>query len=295
MESAQSKIVGVLGGGQLGRMMVEAAHPLQFKLKILDPQKNSSASFVCQADQLVLGDFNDESAVVSFAETVDILTYEIEHVNVAGVKKALALAQAAQRPFEVHPHPETVEIIQDKFRQKSFLRERTAPGDVPILPFVEVTSLAQLKKVCREELGYPAMLKSKKLAYDGRGNAVIPNEEAVEKAIEALGYRSDQLHEGQLYLEKWVQFDKELAVMVAKGKRPIDMVSYPVVETIQRDHVCRLVYAPASIPAEVQQRAKRIAEKAAAAFEGAGLFGVELFMMADGKSFKRNSFLQRRT
>lgn len=118
------------------------------------------------------------------------------------------------------------------------------------------------------------MLKSRTLAYDGRGNYVVSGPESIPGALEVLKDRP-------LYAEKWASFSKELAVMVVRRKDGV-CISYPTVETIHEDNICKLVYAPAAVPALVQERARKLAEKAVGSFWGAGVFGVEMFLLEDG-------------
>ncbi len=191
----------------------------------------------------------------------DILTVEIEHVNC----EALDAAIAAGTP--VQPLPQTIRIIQDKYKQKVYLAEK----GIPLPEFRDVPSLEAAFEAGKV-FGYPLMLKAKKLAYDGKGNAVAKTEHDVEAAFTQLGGVD-------IYAEKWAPFTKELAVMVVRSASEVR--PYPVVETVQKDNICHITITPAQLSAAASNRALAVASKAIGALEGAGIFGVELFLMPD--------------
>ncbi len=255
--------IGVLGGGQLGRLLALAAHDLGMQIAVLDPDRNAPAGQA--ANRHVVGDFRDPERIRELAEGCDLLTVEIEHVDVD------ALEALARQGLPVHPAPETLRLIQDKLLQKRHLTEH----DVPVAPFYDAPDEATVYAVA-ERLGFPLLLKSRRLAYDGRGNVVVASGDALPAAIDALG----GLGQG-LYIEQVVPFERELAVMVARGLDGT-LADYPVVETIHRDGILHRVLAPAPISAPVEQAARTIARQAVASFAGAGIFGVELFLLPDG-------------
>ena len=255
--------IGVLGGGQLGRMLASAAHDLGMRIAVLDPDRAAPAGQV--ADRHVTGDFRDPERIHELAVGCDILTVEIEHVN------ADTLDALAQQGVPVHPAPGALRLIQDKLLQKRYLAEH----GIPVAPFADAPDEAAISAAATR-FGFPLLLKSRLLAYDGRGNALALSQDALPGAIVALG----GLARG-LYVEQVVPFERELAVMVA---RSLDgaLAVYPVVETLHCDNILRQVIAPAPIPEAIQQAARDIARRAVAAFEGAGIFGVELFLLPDG-------------
>ncbi|RKP24775.1 phosphoribosylaminoimidazole carboxylase [Syncephalis pseudoplumigaleata] len=266
-----SKRVGVLGGGQLGRMMAEAAHRLQIPLHILDPAPQAPAKQLLAHTTHIDAPFTDPEAIRQLATHCDVLTVEIEHVDTA------ALEQVARRPdsvVEVQPTAGTIALIQDKLRQKEHLRAR----GVPVPDFVACADVEAVA-TAGNEFGYPLMLKARRMAYDGRGNAVVGTAEQCTSAYASLG-SGDPSSVGGIYAERWAHYRKELAVMVVRS-RDGRVVSYPVVETIQRRSVCHLVLAPAPVSAKVAEEARRVAEAAIATLDGAGIFGVELFLMED--------------
>ncbi|KAI9227269.1 MAG: AIR carboxylase-domain-containing protein [Piptocephalis tieghemiana] len=265
---ATNKRVGLLGGGQLGRMFAEAANRLTIPVTVLDPGALSPAKQLlsCPPTPHLAGSFKDAEAVKSLAKGVDVLTVEIEHVNV----DALEQVEASGTP--VRPGPSALRTIQDKFVQKEFLRFH----GVPVPDFGDVPSESVLEGVA-EEFGYPLILKARTLAYDGRGNAIATRPAELIPAYNRLIASSSKV-----YAERCVPFVKELAVMVVRSVNG-EVKSYPVVETIQKDGICHLVYAPASISQEAEKEARRVSEMAISALEkgGAGVFGVELFLLED--------------
>lgn len=248
--------MGILGGGQLGRMLVEAAHRLNVKTVILDA-KDSPAKQINALDPHIDGSFTNPEAIAQLAKKSDVLTVEIEHVDADAL-------EAVSVP--VYPLPKTIKVIQDKFLQKKHLM---AHG----VDVVESLALENTKESLAEAgkaLGYPFMLKLRTLAYDGRGNFVVKEAGDISRALDFLADRP-------LYAEKWCPFSKELAVMVVRtldGK----VHSYPTVETVHKNNICHVVYAPARVGQDVAEAAAALARKAVASFEGCGIFGVEMFV-----------------
>ncbi|KAM6577066.1 hypothetical protein CsatB_028903 [Cannabis sativa] len=257
-------IVGVLGGGQLGRMLCQAASQMAIKVVVLDPQQNCPASALSY--QHMVGSFDDSAAVEEFAKRCGVLTFEIEHVNVATLEK-LEL-----QGVDCQPKASTIRIIQDKYLQKVHFSQH----DIPLPEFMQIDELEGAKKA-GQLFGYPLMIKSKRLAYDGRGNAVAKSEEELSAAIAALGGFGHGL-----YVEKWAPFVKELAVIVARG-RDNSILCYPVVETIHKENICHIVKSPANVSWKIQKLATEVAYKAVSSLEGAGVFAVELFLTEDGQ------------
>lgn len=244
-------------------MLAQEAAKMGITIKVLDPTPNCPASTVAEQ---VLGSFRDPEAVKQFAQGVDVLTVEIEHID-ADAMEAAAVASH----IEVQPTPETLRIIQDKYRQKQHFAE----AGVPLPEFREI-KCAKCAAAAATAFGFPYMLKSKTLAYDGRGNAVVESEQGLEGAVASLGG-----YERGLYAERWVPFVCELAVMVVRS-RDGTVISYPVVQTIHKDNICHTTEAPAQVPPSVAAAARQAAENAVACLQGAGVFGVELFLLPDG-------------
>ncbi|KAL5195977.1 Phosphoribosylaminoimidazole carboxylase, chloroplastic [Glycine soja] len=257
-------VVGVLGGGQLGRMMCQAASQMAIKVMVLDPQENCPASSLSYHH--MVGSFDDSTTVEEFAKRCGVLTIEIEHVNVDTLEKL------EKQGVDCQPKASTVRIIQDKYQQKVHFSQH----GIPLPEFMKIDDLEGAKKV-GELFGYPLMIKSRRLAYDGRGNFVVKSEEELPSAVDALGgFGRD------LYAEKWAPFVKELAVIVARG-RDNSISCYPVVETIHRDNICHIVKAPANLKWKTRELASEVALNAVNSLEGAGVFAVELFLTKDGQ------------
>ncbi|KAG7569546.1 Phosphoribosylaminoimidazole carboxylase ATPase subunit [Arabidopsis thaliana x Arabidopsis arenosa] len=257
-------IVGVLGGGQLGRMLCQAASQMAIKVMILDPSENCSASALSYGH--MVDSFDDSATVEEFAKRCGVLTVEIEHVDVETLEKL------EKQGVDCQPKASTIRIIQDKYMQKVHFSQH----GIPLPEYMEIDDIEGARRA-GELFGYPLMIKSKRLAYDGRGNAVANNQDGLSSAVTALGGFSRGL-----YVEKWAPFVKELAVIVARG-RDGSMVCYPVVETIHRDNICHIVKAPADLPWKINKLATDVAQKAVGSLEGAGVFAVELFLTEDSQ------------
>uniref|UniRef100_A0A0E0BYP1 phosphoribosylaminoimidazole carboxylase n=1 Tax=Oryza meridionalis TaxID=40149 RepID=A0A0E0BYP1_9ORYZ len=257
-------VVGVLGGGQLGKMLCQAASQMGVRMAILDPLEDCPASSVCH--EHVVGSFNDGATVSEFAKRCGVLTVEIEHVD------AVTLEKLEKQGIDCEPKASTIMIIQDKYRQKTHFSK----FGIPLPDFVEVDTLSSIEKA-GEMFGYPLMVKSKRLAYDGRGNAVAHDKKELSSVVASLGG-----FEHGLYVERWTSFVKELSVIVARS-RDGSTVCYPVVETIHKDNICHVVEAPAEVPDKIKKLATNVAEKAIKSLEGAGVFAVELFLTQDNQ------------
>ncbi|TID28837.1 hypothetical protein CANINC_002268 [Pichia inconspicua] len=261
-----SKRIGILGGGQLGRMIVEAANRLNIQTIILESGESSPAKQINANVEHIDGSFKNIDDIRKLAKRCDVLTVEIEHVDT----EALKLIQK-ETGVMIYPSPETIEIIKDKFRQKEHLINH----NVAVAESISVESTESALREVGAKFGYPFMLKSKTEAYDGRGNFVVNNESSLADALNVLSNRS-------LYAEKWAPFIKELAVMVVRNPNG-EVFSYPTVETIHKDNICHTVYVPARTNDSIQTKAQLLAKQAVSTFQGAGIFGVEMFLLPDGE------------
>src|SRR5258708_17920657 len=255
--------IGIRGGGQLGRMLAQAAQRLGMRVAVLDPDPEAPAGQIAQRH--VVGSFRDPDRIKELAQGCDVVSIEIEHVDV----EALAALEAVG--INVQPAASTVRLIQDKFAQKQYLAER----HIQVPAFREISGAESALQI-GTAFGYPYVIKARRLAYDGRGNYVIRSPDDIPLALAALGTT-------ELYAEQWVPFDKEFAVMVARGADG-QLAVYPVVETIQVDNICHTVIAPAQIASASARTASEIARAAVSSLEGAGIFGVELFLLPDGSA-----------
>ena len=251
------KRLGIIGGGQLGMMITEAAKNLSNEISeiiVLDPTENCPAA-QAGAKQIV-GNFKDEDAIVKLAEQSDIITYEIESGNTDVLSKVKA---------EIEPSPSTLGIIQDKLLQKTFLLE----NELPISQFYKITSLDDLRKKINE-LGLPVLLKSRRDAYDGRGNYKISSLEEIEKAYQYFDGKS-------LMVEKFVDFKMEVSVIAVRNTKG-EIAVYPLVENIHEDNILKMTVAPARVSDDVINDAGEIAKKTMDVLKGAGVFGIEMFI-----------------
>jgi len=264
-------------------MTLEAANRLNIPVAILD-KKSCPARQISSSSLHVEGNFTNAEDIRQLAAKCSVLTVEIEHVSVDALENI-----SNEFSVSIRPSPKTIRLIQDKFIQKEFLLK----NGISVGKFKSVENNKESIISAAEGpdgYGYPLMLKSRKLAYDGKGNAVIKSINDIDDALKQLGAKSDSSSfSSQLYVEKWAPFIMELAVMVVRG---IDGVttSYPVVQTIHKDNICLLVIAPAQIREDVANRARKLAEKAVSCFDTPGVFGVEMFLLNDGNIL--NHFLQ---
>ena len=254
-------------------MLAASASLLNIKVIILDAGENGPAKQVVAPItphfSHIDGSFADPEKIRELATKVDVLTVEIEHVDATTLENLQKSNEG--KNFAIHPSPSTIQIIQDKFRQKQHLSSH----GLPVSDFIQVDSSVSAIHAAAHTLGLPLMLKSRTLAYDGRGNFILRDLAQAEEAITALANRP-------LYAEKWVPFFKEIAAMVVRTTDG-QVQSYPVVETVHRDSICHLVFAPLrSRDPTISQKARSIAEAAVKSFSGAGIFGVEMFLMEDG-------------
>ena len=256
------KRLGIIGGGQLGMMITEAAKNLSNEISeiiVLDPTENCPAA-QAGAKQIV-GDFKDEDAIVKLAEQSDIITYEIESGNTDVLSKVKA---------EIEPSPSTLGIIQDKLLQKTFLLE----NELPISQFYKITSLDDLREKINK-LGLPVLLKSRRDAYDGRGNYKISSLEEIEKAYQYFDGKS-------LMVEKFVDFKMEVSVIAVRNTKG-EIAVYPLVENIHEDNILKMTVAPARVSDDVINDAGEIAKKTMDVLKGAGVFGIEMFVDQNDK------------
>ncbi|NWJ28821.1 5-(carboxyamino)imidazole ribonucleotide synthase [Marine Group I thaumarchaeote] len=257
-----TKILGIIGGGQLGMMITEAAKKMPehiSKIIVLDPTENCPAAQV-GAEQIV-ADFKDEDAIIDLANKSDIITYEIESGD-SDVLKSI------EKNTEINPSPETLKIIQDKFLQKSFLLE----NDIPVPEFIKIEKIDDIKEGLKN-FGFPVLLKARKDAYDGRGNFKINSEDEIQKAF-------DYFQGQDLLLEKFIPFKMEVSVIASRNTKG-QIKTYPLVENIHEENILRETIAPARVTEDVTQKAEQIAEKIMAVFKGAGTFGIEMFVTQD--------------
>jgi len=254
--------LGVVGGGQLGRMLAEAAAPLGVEVIVLDPTPACPASAVAR-DQIV-GEFDDADAIAELAERADALTFEIELADPDGLEAA---AEAAGVP--VHPNPDTLRVIEDKLVQKRAFRD----AGVPIPAFRRVDDADDLR-AAMDDLGAPVMLKARTGGYDGRGNLPVESPADAEDAMDAIG--------GPAMAERFVDFERELSVVGVAGAEGMD--AFPAGENVHREEILRETVAPARADEDVLAEAQSVAEDVLDLLEGRGVYGIELFEHAEPRA-----------
>ncbi|WP_255196721.1 5-(carboxyamino)imidazole ribonucleotide synthase [Halorarius litoreus] len=250
--------VGVVGGGQLGRMLGEAAGPLGVQVVVSDPTPDCPASPVVE-DQVV-GDFDDYETVLELAERADVLTYEIELADPDALERA-----SEETGTPVHPDPDTLRTIQDKLVQNRML---DAAG-IPLPEFRQIDDADDLRDA-GEELGWPVMLKARQGGYDGRGNVPVESPDEAEAKLEEVGAGDS----GAL-AEAMVDFERELSVVGVRGDGETD--AFPVTETVHEEEIMRETVNPARTSEAVQDRAHEVALAVLDELSGRGVYGIELF------------------
>ena len=253
--------LGVVGGGQLGRMLAEAAAPLGVDLVVTDPNDPCPAAPV--ASDALVGNFDEESTIRAVAERADFLTFEIELTDPDVLERV-----AEETGTPVHPKPDTLRLIQDKLVQK----ERLGEAGVPVPAFRQVDDEDDLR-AAGEELGYPLMLKAREGGYDGRGNYPVESADDVAAAVEAI--------EGPAMAEEMIDFERELAVMGCLGDG--ERNTFPVTETIHREEILRESVSPPRADENVCERARDVALDVLDVMDGRGVYGIELFETSDGE------------
>jgi 5-(carboxyamino)imidazole ribonucleotide synthase len=257
-----SKILGIIGGGQLGMMITEDAKKMSqhiSKVIVLDPTPNCPAAQV-GAEQII-GDFKDKNAIQELSKKSDIITYEIE----SGDSDVL---KSVESNAEINPSPDTLKTIQDKFLQKTFLTK----NKIPVAEFIKIESIEDLNEGLNQ-FGYPALLKARRDAYDGRGNYKIdrPNEISM-----AFDYFKGQ----KLMLEKFIPFKMEVSVIAARNTKG-EIKTYPLVENIHEKNILRETIAPARVSEEISKKAEKIGQATMSVLNGAGVFGIEMFVTSN--------------
>jgi 5-(carboxyamino)imidazole ribonucleotide synthase len=251
--------IGILGGGQLGRMLALAGTPLGFKFKILDPSPDAPAGHVAP---LLCEDINDVPALLWFSKNLDVVTYEWENVPVQSAKYL-------EGRVPVFPPPRALEISSDRLKEKSFFRE----NGVPTPPFASIESREELD-LALKEIGLPAVLKTRRFGYDGKGQYVLKTRRDAEKAWEKLGGVP-------LILEGFVPFEREVSILAVRSKSG-EKTFYPLVENHHSEGILRLSIAPApGLTDQLQADAEMFASKLLDKLGYVGVLALELFQIGD--------------
>ncbi|HAH36556.1 MAG TPA: 5-(carboxyamino)imidazole ribonucleotide synthase [Algoriphagus sp.] len=257
MKSAKSSILGVLGGGQLGRMLIQSAINYNQDIHILDPDPQAPCKDLAQ--KFTCGSLKDFDTVYAFGQDCDVITVEIESVNTD------ALAKLESEGKQVFPQPHILKLIQDKREQKQFYQK----NGIPTAEFILTENKAE---VIKNKGFLPAVNKLGKEGYDGRGVQILRSESDLDQAFDAPGL-----------LEKLIDFDKEIAVTVARNKKG-DLIAYPAVECAFHPtaNLVEFLFAPAEIADSVEKKAQEIAKEVILKLDMVGILAVEMFVTKSG-------------
>jgi 5-(carboxyamino)imidazole ribonucleotide synthase len=244
--------IGIIGGGQLGKMLISESKQMDLIVVVLDPTPESPAGRL--ADEQIIGDLYDKDKISELVKKCDVTTFEIEHIDTA------ILAELEKKGHKIYPSPKVLEIIKDKSLQKKMLVENN-------IPTAEWEMISDIK-ITGNKLGLPFIQKSCRGGYDGRGVNLIRHEGDYKNALKEESFG-----------EKYVDFKKELSVIVARdldGK----MKSFPIVEMVfnEGENICDTVIAPARIDRVIGEKAEEIAYKCVEVLQGVGVFAVEMFL-----------------
>jgi 5-(carboxyamino)imidazole ribonucleotide synthase len=254
-------VVGIIGGGQLGRMSAQAAARLGFLVHVFSPEQDSPAAQVSARD--IVASYDDLAALRRFADDVDVITFEFENLPAASLELLESL-----KP--VRPGAKILAISQDRTLEKRFLND----AGIATAPWAKLESLEELEAAA-EKLGLPAVLKTTRLGYDGKGQAMLRTKEDLAPAFARLAPKP-------LVLEGFVDFGAEISVMVARGVGG-EIMCFDTVENRHKHHILDLTLAPAPLAPDILEEAQRIARMVAERLELVGLLGVEMFVAADGE------------
>ena len=264
MDSVKKKI-GIIGGGQLGKMMILEAKRLGLYVVTLDPAKNCPAHSI--SDEHIVADFDDAGAYAELARKVDVITYEFEHISTK------VLDALEKKNHVIYPSVKSLKIIQNKYTQNKALFE----NGIPVPRFTKIDSPEAIKRLgAPDKFGYPLMLKTILGGYDGKGNAVVWTDEDAQGAFTLLGGKNTQI-----MAEEFVDFEREISIIACRG---IDgsSVIYPPAENTHKYSILDTTVVPARVPREAVKKARETAEKVMEVFEGVGTFCVEMFYTSDG-------------
>jgi 5-(carboxyamino)imidazole ribonucleotide synthase len=260
--------VGIVGGGQLGRMFALEARRMGYRVLVLDPGRDAPAAQV--ADEAITAPFHDTAAMRALAERSDVVTLEWENADVATLREI-------ERIVPVRPGPGVLEVAQHRVREKETARSL----GILTAEYRAVRTRTELRDAL-EEIGTPAVLKTARFGYDGKGQAVIRNATSAEIDAAFAAVTGD-LQDGMadLILEEWVRFTMEISVVCARTARG-EVACFPVAENVHRNAILDVSVVPARVAPEVAEEARRVAEAMAQGLGVVGLLAVEMFVGEDG-------------
>jgi len=262
---AIKKRIGIVGGGQLGKMMILEAKRLGFYVAVLDPDAICPAHSIC--DLHIVESLNEHKGYIELSKHADVITYEWENIS------AEALSILENDGHIIYPSVTALKTIQNKYLQKTALNS----ASIPVPRLVKVSNPTEIRQQGKpENFGYPLMLKTASGGYDGKGTAAIEIEDDVETAFNQLGGGKVDL-----FLEEFMKFEKEISVIACRGING-DKVIYPVAENTHRNSILDTTIVPARIDEKTNKKALEIADKVMAVLDGVGTVCIELFLTDNG-------------
>lgn len=258
------RTIGILGGGQLGRMMAISAKEMGYKVAVLDPKENSPCGQV--ADIEIIGAYNDLEAAKRLSEVSDVITYEFENIDAD-------LAEWLVDNSYLPQGSKLLAITQDR----QFEKEAIVNSNLKVAPYRLIDSKEKLTNALAD-IGFPAVLKTCRGGYDGKGQSVIRSETDIEMAV------NDVLSKGKCVLEKWIPFDKEISVIVTRNVSG-EIITFPVAENIHVDNILSASIVPARVDNTIQDRAKAMAVELGKSIELVGTLAVEMFLTHEGEIY----------
>nr|WP_211173178.1 5-(carboxyamino)imidazole ribonucleotide synthase [Brasilonema bromeliae] len=267
------KRVGVIGGGQLAWMMAGAAKKLGVELVVQTPSPNDPAVPISAKDN-VFAAIDDANATAELANRSDVITFENEFVDIE------ALSKLASQGVCFRPRLEALTPLLDKYHQRCYLRDLGLP--VPRFVAIEQDWKTTAEVIFANLIGFPAVLKARRHGYDGQGTFIIREIESLKQKLEVSCTKGVGSQSNSFLLEEFIPFERELAVIAARSVSG-DVCTFPVVETQQEEQVCRRVIAPACVSSQVAVEIEKIASTLLNSLEAVGVFGIELFLTAEGK------------
>lgn len=252
--------IGIIGGGQLGRMMALSAKAMGYRIIVLDPTKDCPAAQV--SDEQIIADYDDKVALRELAEKAEVVTYEFENIDYDALKMTQDLVDVPQGA-------ELLSITQDRILEKAYLES----ANINIAPYAIIVDKEEIETEIKS-IGYPAVLKTAQGGYDGKGQVVLHDADDIEKAARLLRY-------GSSVLEAWIPFEKEISIVVARGKDG-QVETFPVAENVHVNNILHTTIAPADVSADVHEEAEEIAKKLADVLQLCGVLAVEMFVTKSG-------------
>ena len=263
-ENKSGKRIGIVGGGQLAKMTALSALEFGCDIHILERKPEGPAMNL--AGKTFIGDWHNPDDLLKLAEHADVITLENEFVD------ANSLSELEKAGHTLFPTSKSIGLVQDKYIQKQTLLE----AGLPLIPFRIIESREEIIEVAKE-LNWPLVIKTRRNGYDGKGNATINDENEIDAAWDKLDGDNRTI-----YAEAFCPFVSELAIIITTSRNG-EVATYPLVESVQRDHICHIVRAPAHVSNSITENAIDIAQRAVIAIGAIGSFGVEMFLTKDGE------------